>query len=467
MGDNHALSIPSRVPHSLATAARSIFDASLERETQSSYKTAVLGPNGYQTVLTALDLAEKEIWPATPSLIATWLSWLSTQNLSSGTSYLSGLREAHICKGLPWMPTETDKLQLTKIRKGYAKSLVAKDEPSSVHIFPITPLHIRAFASSNTIHRAPNGVHFVAASACASYGSNRGGELFSSNKGDRPRNKCVKMKHLTFKPNAGGMSIMIPSDKTHASPVEIWLPRLENDNTCPVGLVREMLQTRHAEQGPSQPDDPLFQAADGTHLTFSIMKRWTLEAMNRIGLFVPENEQIGLKSWRRGHKTAFERIPPTIYDGMKKAGRWKGDSHQDYSHHGLSQHIFAMAADSLATFQSLAPGEHIRTILDPDAPFYFHDYPRTSPFLFKPLVIPPESDWARDKLSANPLKRVTAQQIREAIRLGRVSVLNPPGQASATRRKRKSSISPPPANPGPRLGARGIKRARESSISPN
>jgi hypothetical protein len=456
--DEHPLSFADHLVPSLVSSARAIYDASLEKETRSSYHTAVFGPNGYQTTLLNLGHRANDIWPANPSLIGLWLAWLHAQNLASGTSYLSGLRDAHLHRKLPWLPTSHDAAAVAKLRKGYNRLLTPKANASS-RIFAITPLHIRAFATSPQITEAQNGVNFLAASACASYGSNRGGELFSQASAVEARSKIIRRKHLIFRPQAGGMSIMLPRDKTHGStPIEVWLPELTDDPTCPVALVRSMIAEREDEHGPDSPESPLFQASDGSHIDFNTLKKWSIEAIYRVGSFIPENETIGLKSWRRGHTTAFERISPARYEGLKQAGRWKGHSHQAYSKQGLSQHIFAMAADSAATIDALGPDEHIRLAIDPDGPFYFHDHEHKPPLLFAPLVIPPDSDWAKQR--NDPSQRITIADIQSVIKHKRFVRL--PGHGDSAKRKRRSSISPPRSRRHPRSS----KRAKRSSISP-
>jgi hypothetical protein len=428
------------VPRSLAKRASQLLQASLQRDTRSSYHTAVYGPNGYVTVLVSFGVPEADLWPASTANIGSWLSWLLMQNLHSGSSYVSGLRDAHVEAGLAWMASEQEQLILTKLRKGYLRSLPPK-ENNSKRAFPITPLHIRAFARDQRVWDAPEGINFLAAHACASYAASRGGELFSFQGKDCPRSKTILVKHLKFMHSAHGMIITLPFDKTHqAHTVDLWFPELPGDETCPVALVKEMIEQRRQRRGrDDRPDEPLFQSNNGSHLVFSKIKQWTFAALYRLGLFIPEDSYLGLKMWRRGHTSAFESIPPAIYDALRRAGRWAGKSHQCYSTQSLSKHIFALAEHSAQALDGLDSDAHIGELLNPDTGFNISNYERSPPFLFAPLVIPADSDWAKGRNARRAL--AASGKFTGPIKITRLSTA---GLKKRQRRAQRSSISPPP-----------------------
>jgi hypothetical protein len=335
--------------------------------------------------------------------------------------------------------------QLGKIRAGNAHSRPPSSSSSVSTDFPITPLHLLAFALDEEIAEAPNGLTFLAATACAIYRGARGGEFFTPANLGHHHDKALRAPCVSLRQQAGCMVIELPFDKTHQDRgIALWYPELpDNDPTCPVSLVRDMLLMRDAMQraglrpAPATPAaDFLFQTDSGMQVTLPIMRQWTLCALHHLGLFVPRGQSIGMKAWRRGFSTASQYIPPDVHKKIKLGGRWKGDSHSNYAHRGIAQQILALADDARMRMERLPLGSHYRTILNPDQEFHFHDsFDPTVASLFAPCEFTPQ------RLRATRLRHAAAHGPLPGF-LGRPHILNLNPITGRRAKPSRSSVSP-------------------------
>jgi hypothetical protein len=445
------LQLPAGAPKIIRDIATKIYQGAVLKTTRSTYKTAVYGPNGYVTVLRLFRVQDQDMWPATPELVSTWVAWLEAQSLSCAKSYITGLRDAHVDADIPWMSGQQQLARLSKIRSGASKITNLRPKKLNSKCFPITPLHVRVFAECSAIREAPDGPTFLAISAIASYRGNRGGELLippdASPDGD---GDCsLRMCHLQLNDEARSAILTLPRDKTHqSSTVDIWLPELEDDATCPLGLICDMIDQRKERNGGVMPSPKsfLFETVEGVQVTLPILRQWTFDALHHFGLFVPEGLSIGMKAWRRGHVSAAENVPPDLRVAVKKTGRWKSNAVHTYAHRGLFLEILVLAKDSRDRLASLPPGKHLRYLLNPDQEV-FMQFPKrvTEPLLPPPLM--PSKEAFRRFIARNPTTGV----------LPGVTVLH----YGKPKPKRRRAMSPPRSDassvsrgPGPPLKKR-------------
>jgi hypothetical protein len=309
----------------------------------------VYGINGYQTVLMNLNYEQNELWPASPHTVKTWLAWLVAAQLTSTSSFLTGLRNEHIAKQLPFFDSTVQQLLLKRLRAG-AQKLARTAPPKAKHASPsLTPLLLRLFVRDPIISTTAKGRLFLAATAWAIWAANRGGEILSpppTNK--EQRNKLIKrenLEHDTGLFEGCGATMTLPFDKMHPEDeISVWLPTIPFDNTCPIKLLNESL----ADTPEASPTDPLFQTPEGEQLTLDIMKQWTQAALHHIGISLPKGDYISSKSFRRGHSTASDRLPAKLYKDTSLGGRWSENAEtcKRYVHQDLARHIFMMAEHS-------------------------------------------------------------------------------------------------------------------------
>jgi hypothetical protein len=375
------------------------------------------------------------MWPATPELISTWVAWLEAQNLSCANAYITGLRDAHIDRGLQWMKGPQQSQRLAKIRAGVSKMTNLRPKRQKDACFPITPLHVRVFAECPEIRDAPDGLTFLAASSIASYRGNRGGEILVEPDPKGEADCSLRVRHATLSAEARSVTLTLPRDKTHqSSQIEVWLPELEGDLTCPFDLVCGMLEQRKQRNGGVMPSPKsfLFETAAGQQVTLPVMRQWTFEALHHLGLFVPEGMSIGMKAWRRGHVTASENIPPDLRVAVKMTGRWKSNAVHTYAHRGLRLEISVLARDSSDRLAAHPPNKHLRHLLNPDQEIFLQFPKRVA----EPLLLPPKMP------SRSSFRRFIASHPTTGVLPG-VTVLS----YGKPKPKRRSSISPPRQKP--------------------
>jgi hypothetical protein len=301
-----------------------------------------------------MEVEEKNIWPASPTTIAVWVEYLvRVAQVDAPEKFVSGLRDAHLKRGLQWVPVETDKFWVARIKSGAAK--LAHDRkgetPSKAdRVFPITPVILRLMCREPRFQQSREGRLFLACSAWAVYACHRGGEIFKS---PSARKKTVLRKDVVWDPPhlmGRGATILLPFDKTHqASRVSVWLPALGGDETCPVALLRQHLEDSETQSldGLRAQNEPLFKTREGQEVSFEMMRQWTETALLLIGIALPEDAYISRKSWRRGNASAADRLPALKQQelALKGSGRWKGDSWKFYSagSQGIAMQVMALA----------------------------------------------------------------------------------------------------------------------------
>jgi ribonuclease HI len=353
------------LPGPLAEEVARVEKAALTKRTKSGYASQVSGVNGYDPVLGALGFTEQQRWPATSRSIEAWLGWLSLAGIKSSRSYLSGLRDAHVARDLPFMARPEQQDKLARLRLG-AKHVAqaASASSSSAHsrrsraVFPVAPLHIRLMAEKLPLRESKEGRLFLAVSAVMSYNANRGGEVFpakdpvaSSKRTPRATSDLLVSSVSMDDPRSGinGMTIVFPPMKTDKlSPVHVWLPLLPGDATCPVSLVRAHLADRGAPKG----SEPLFQLPQGQPLTRAWVLKRTRKALNQLGIAIPPGARLSSKSWRAGTAQAVSALPSDIEERIKAAGRWKTRAFRFYLQK-KSSHV-AIALAQATTEQSRA-----------------------------------------------------------------------------------------------------------------
>jgi hypothetical protein len=386
----------AKMPSYLIEEADNIFADATSSETSSSYHSHAFGVNGYEPVLLSLGADPASLWPASEYSISIWMGYLlKAAQVDAPENFLSGLRSEHIKKGLPWLLHESAKAYVAKLRAGAKNRVFKRRQKSSIvptpeSIFPISGLMLRFWCQNPLLLGSPNGRLFLACSAWAFYACHRGGEIFTPAK----RSNSKKSKRVTVAmvfvdpPHLGGSSgvtLRLPFDKTHpTSRVDVWLPSLGEDPTCPIQLLKNSLADRGirlSDSSPSHDLEALFQTQSGFAVSFEIMRQWTESALLLQGIVMPDNFYISLKSWRRGHISAAERLPPASVReaALKKSGRWSGDSWKSYSSksRGVAVQVHSLALSSKVAAKSMGSAAKLS---DPSAVPRFRQR-RVEPFL--------------------------------------------------------------------------------------
>jgi hypothetical protein len=301
--------------------------------------------NGYVPVLTALAFKESQMWPATPESVGAWLGWLHQFGVKSGAKYLSGLRDAHIDRGLPFFATSVEQAKLARLRTGAAllAETLPSDKTPQKTPFPITATLLRRFCRDPRLSQSQDGRLFLAATSIAVYAGSRGGEIFESLSENEDRvSSNLQFESLQFDDPAQGegMTIVFPPTKTNKlKAVSVWLPLIPDDATCPVSLLREYLAGRDTPRV----SEPLLARADSAPLAKSTFIKWTASALRLLGVEIPSGQQLSSKSWRAGAAQSASALPADIDDRVKAAGRWRSSAFKHYLHGKAAHRVIAMA----------------------------------------------------------------------------------------------------------------------------
>jgi hypothetical protein len=269
----------------------------------------------------------------------------------SSKSYLSGLRDAHLAKKLPFMEGAVQQGRLTRLRSGaallarVASSSSSRKKRSSV--FAVTPLHVRLIVQNlPQLQRSKDGRLFLAVLVVLSYNGNRGGEIFPMSNSHSSRTRVagdLLVSALSFddpKSGVNGMTLLFPPMKTDKNlPVPVWLPSLPGDPTCPVSLLRASL----ADRVSLKRSDKLFQRPNKRPLT----RRWILKktrvALAQLSIEIPSGQKLSSKSWRSGMIQAVSALPSDVVEKVKASGRWKSGAFQPYLLDKAAHNVIAVA----------------------------------------------------------------------------------------------------------------------------
>jgi hypothetical protein len=424
-----------QLPPSLRKTGERLEAAALESSTKSGYHSQVYGQaNGYEPVVRALGFPASKIWPASTEAVKAWLAWLLQYGVKSGAKYLSGLKDAHLDKGLPFLADSVGAAKLARWRTGsrqLAKTFPATSAPKKA-TFAITALILRRMCRCESIRGSRRGRLLLAFSAVAVYAGNRGGEIFpkppSANRGERERTRVsgdLLLSALEFGDESlgGGMTITYPPMKTEkGKSTSLWFPTLPGDLTCPVTLMRAYIADRGAAPRKSE---PLFAEEDGSSLSRTSCLKWTREALATASIEIPPSQKLGSKSWRAGAAQSASALPADIDDQVKASGRWRSTAFKPYLGGKAAHRIVAIAYASRLLLERLdqqVPADNSNQVPSAEREVSSSEDSlpgsEAAPVAASPSPTQPEVD---EELAAEPAIRHTlaADASRELNRVGR------------------------------------------------
>ena len=165
------------IPANLKTTLAKCANLGLCKDTWSNYKTAV-----NQLKRCHEETGVNIDYPLSESSILTFVSWNIGRGIKSSTisSYLSGLRESHLAKGMeaPKLRNDVTNLILKGNGRKKSKKLAPKRLPCTLNILRILKVELKRSSLKKTDKLA-----VWAVSALCFYGSLRAGEVLGSRQG--------------------------------------------------------------------------------------------------------------------------------------------------------------------------------------------------------------------------------------------------------------------------------------------
>lgn len=324
-GCTHSLLEGLQLPTEVARSIAGLGNLGVAKSTWNSYRTA-----NHMLLKCGKDTRTDMNIPLTERQIIIYIDWLArARNLKGNTidSYLSGIRQLHIVRGLEPPVIRTGLVKL--VLKGLSnRDGIASRAAHLTGRLPMTTnvmLLLKRLIRDLDIPKQDKAL-FWAAATLAFAGAFRMGELLCKTESTFDPDFDLLGKNITYSTDKAGkktVHVVLKCPKESRNKVPTTVDIFQNDGPlCPIAAI--------AKWGVSfteEPEMPAFRRQDGTPLTGAKMNTWLNKTLGKytnkdIGNFTTHSFRIGLASELARQGFSDEEI--------KAAGRWSSRVFETY-----------------------------------------------------------------------------------------------------------------------------------------